>query len=183
VSETFDEDLLEDVDDDIVSRRSSSHPHKGWGRGWVIAAVVIGVVIGVWMAGRPADSTTDAPVVDPPVTAEPTYDPSVRQAELEDWLAQHPEDADAHLELGVILFNLDDLDGAKDEWTRVTELDPTSARAWYNLGFYYLYQDPPDYDMAREVWNTVVQLDPNSDLASTVLTHMTGLPESTETGG
>ena len=181
MSDFQDEDLLEEADDDIVSHRSSSHARSGWGRPRVIAAVLVGIVLGVWMAGKPSAEPVPVTTDEPAAAAQATVDPLVRKAELEARIAQHPDDADAHLELGVILFNEDDTEGAKAEWTTVTELDPASQRAWYNLGFYYLYQDPPDYDSARAVWNTVIQLDPDSDLAQTVLTHIGGLPESSET--
>jgi len=183
VREEADEDLLGEVDDDIVSlSRSSSHARGGMGTKWVIAAVLVGIVVGVWMAGKPSPDSVTAPAPTATASADLGEDPAVREAELVAWLAQYPDDADAHLELGVLYFNEDDLEGAKAEWTRVTELDPASARAWYNLGFYYLYQDPPDYASAKQAWNTVIEIDPTSDLAQTVQTHIGGLMDDPSSG-
>jgi len=185
VKEESEGDLLGEVDDDIVSSsRSSSHAHSGAGKTWVIVAVFVGIIVGVYMAGKPAEAPTAPTSTAPTSTGVGTEeDTEARKAELIALLTEDPSNADAHLELGVIYFNEDNLDSAKAEWTLVTGLDPTAARAWYNLGFYYLYQDPPDYASAREVWEKVVSLDPSSDLAQTVLNHMDAFddPSASET--
>ena len=198
MSDEPDEDLLKEYDDDIVwPRRSSSHAHSGVGKKWVAAAGVVGIIIGVWMAGKPgADSAAPTSAHGPSAVSAPAPgssatpdrgssaapDPargsSVRKAELIAWLTDHPSDTDAHLELGVIAFNDGDVESARAEWTLVTQLDPSSARAWYNLGFYYLSLDPPDEVSAQQAWTTVIGLDPESDLARSVQTHIGGLMDA-----
>jgi cytochrome c-type biogenesis protein CcmH/NrfG len=179
--------LLEEADDDIVSTHrpaSGTAPARAWGKPWIVGAVVVGIVVGVWMTGRGATSVDQ---LDPGAAdAQPSAvapeqseaDAAARQAELSARLAQDPADVEAHLELGVVLFNTGDLAGAKQQWTTVTDLDPSSAMAWYDLGFYYLMQSPPDYAGAEAVWRRVVELDPQSDLAMTAQSHLAGLVPS-----
>jgi cytochrome c-type biogenesis protein CcmH/NrfG len=187
-----DRELLEEGDDDIVTSRGSASGaagRRGWGKPWILAAVVVGIVIGVWMTGRDSAAPSDAPSAapsaapsDPVVATAPSPDPAARQADLEARLGLNPADVDAHLELGVILFNNGDLEAARAQWTTVTELDPSSALAWYDLGFYYLTQSPPDYAGAEAAWQRVIELDPQSDLAMTAQSHLAGLAPS-PTGG
>jgi superkiller protein 3 len=42
--------------------------------------------------------------------------------------------AEGHLDLGTVLYNVDDMDGAVASFTRAVELDPKSARAHESLG-------------------------------------------------
>jgi len=140
------------------------------------------MILGGWMAGKTTTASTSGSTTPSPTSSDtPTVDPVERQAELEARIAQYPDDADAHLELGTIFFNDEnDLDGAKSEWETVIQIDPTLAEAWYDLGFYYLYQDPPDYTTAQQMWDKVVELDPTSSLAQTVQTHLNGLLPSSD---
>lgn len=89
-------------------------------------------------------------------------------------LRLRPDDTDLLLAHGVDLFNLDDLPGAIAQWTRVTELKPTDAEAWYNIGWAHLQSDPPATDQADAAWEKVVELAPDSDMAKTVRTHLPG---------
>ncbi|MDR2975323.1 MAG: tetratricopeptide repeat protein [Propionibacteriaceae bacterium] len=208
------DDLLNEVDDDIVSSRraktvtateatkagrgsdspaSSGELDQTKARGglvaglpWVLVAVLVGIIIGmVWMVGRPTTAPSSSSSATEPVATE-TVDPAILRAEMEARIAVDPNDADAHLQLGVLLFNQDDMDGAKAEWDKVLAIDPTSTRAWYNLGFWYLYQTPSDNAKAKEAWNKVIELDPQSDLASSVEDHMSAITDpspSATTGG
>ena len=180
----YDDDvLLAESDDDIVSAHRVARPGKtGAATAWIIAAALVGIILGVWMAGRPADSQV-VPTGTPAATSPALIDPEVRRAELEAVLATSPDDVEANLELGVILYNLGEADSAKEYWETVILLDPTMAEAWYNLGFYYLGLDPPDYAKARIVWDKVVDLDPNSELSQVVLNHMSGVFPSDEPTG
>ena len=180
----YDDDvLLAESDDDIVSVRRSARTGKGGAATpWIIAAALVGIILGVWMAGRPADSPV-VPSSAPTTSAPVVVDAETRRAELEALLATSPDDADAHLELGVILYNLGEPDTAKEHWEEVILLNPALAEAWYNLGFYYLGLDPPDYTNAKIVWDKVVEIDPNSELSQTVLNHMGGIFPSDQATG
>lgn len=90
-------------------------------------------------------------------------------------LADHPDDVDARLALGVALFNQGDADTAQGQWERAAELDPTKAEPHYNLGFLHLSADPPDMDQVRAHWEQVLELDPDSSMAETISAHMGGL--------
>ncbi len=86
-----------------------------------------------------------------------------------------PGHVDARLALGVDLYNLDDVAEAITQWTEVTRIDPRQTEAWYNLGFAYLGQNPPDMPAVERCWNRVVELDPGSDMAQTVRGHLSRL--------
>lgn len=88
-------------------------------------------------------------------------------------LAERPDDVDARLALGVVLFNQGELEAAEQQWTRAGELDPTKAEPHYNLGFLHLSSDPPDMDRVEEHWSTVLELEPDSDMAATISNHLT----------
>ncbi|MDO5735734.1 MAG: tetratricopeptide repeat protein [Propionibacteriaceae bacterium] len=90
-------------------------------------------------------------------------------------LAEHPDDVDARLALGVALFDQGELDLAQVQWERASELDPAKAEPHYNLGFLHLSADPPDMDQVRVHWEKVLELDPESSMAKTISTHMGGL--------
>jgi len=162
--------LLQDQDDDIAS-----HPQPGVGARWVkplvVVALIVGIIGGVYIAGRPGSSQPDPESV----MAATEVDPIGRQAEVEAALAADPFDADAHLELGVILFNDGDLAGAYNHWLTVTQLDPENIRVWYNLGFYHLSTNPVDEAAAEAAWQQVINLDPESDLAGIVANHLEAL--------
>ena len=90
-------------------------------------------------------------------------------------LADHPDDMDARLALGVALFNQGEAAPAQEQWERAAELDPTKAEPHYNLGFLHLSADPPDMDLVELHWNKVIELDPDSDMAETISAHMGGV--------
>jgi cytochrome c-type biogenesis protein CcmH/NrfG len=151
------------------------------GRWVVVAGLLVGVAIGAWFAGRasvggeaPGASTTATAVAPDTATAvaTATSDPAERIAELETGLAADPDDTDALLELGVLLFEEGDYAGAGVNWLRVTQVEPDNAAAWFNLGFYYLSTDPADTAAARAAWEKVLELEPDSDMAATVESHM-----------
>ena len=181
-----DDDLLQESDDDIVASRkrkprAPKAPGKGLGQvGFtiiILLVILLGVALGSFLAnrGRPAASpSATSSDMQPADTA--SVDPQVRIMQLQDQIAANPNDTDARLELGVLLFqDANDLDGARDQWLAVTQIDPTNENAWYDLGFYYLSLDPPDCVSAGDVWNTVMELDPSGDNASNIMNHMSGL--------
>lgn len=96
-------------------------------------------------------------------------------------LADHPDDVDARLALGVVLFNQGDLEAAEEQWVTASELAPEKAEPHYNLGFLHLATDPPDMDLVEEHWNKVVELDPESSMAETISTHLGSFSESDPT--
>ncbi len=90
-------------------------------------------------------------------------------------LADHPDDIDARLALGVALFNQDEVVKAQEQWERAAELDPAKAEPHYNLGFLYLSEDPPDMEKVSQHWDKVLELEPASSMAETINAHMGGL--------
>ncbi len=95
------------------------------------------------------------------------------------WLGKlvelNPSDTDQRLILGVALYNDNQLDAAETQWLKVAEQAPTSADPWYNLGFLYLSQDPPNDTKAEQAWNKVLELAPNTELAAAVTKHLQSL--------
>ena len=172
-----DDDPSDVDDDDVVSNRASAGVQGSspvGGRYLVIAAIIVGVVFGVWFAGR--DQGPEASAETPNLGTETTDDESFdRMVQLEYELNKDPDNIEAHLELGVLLFNRRDVDGAKEHWDAVLELDSENPNAWYNLGFLSLSATPPDMEAAKDAWEKVVEYAPESDMAQTAAMHLSGL--------
>jgi cytochrome c-type biogenesis protein CcmH/NrfG len=90
-------------------------------------------------------------------------------------VAVDPGNVSARLALGASEFNLGDAADARRDWLRVIAADPKNVEAYYDLGFLYVSQEPPDMAGARKMWGKVVELAPNSSVAKTVATHLKGL--------
>lgn len=177
-------------DDALVRRRNVTTPadlrtepppfrasqRKGWHPSTVILAtlVVAALVFGVYWIGQPepepvvAQQAQMGAAQEAPVS---TVD-MARLAELEQLLAEDPTNVDAHLEIGVLLIGLGDLERAEHHWLRATMEAPENPQAWFNLGFLYLSQDPPDMEAAESAWRMVLQVAPESDEAEVVRGHM-----------
>jgi len=129
------------------------------------------------MMGKPATTSNSSnPSNAAAMPTSATTAPLPTKAELLARIDKDPNDAEAHLQLGLILFeDEDDYEGARQQWELVTQIDPTIAEAWYNLGFYYADKEPPDCANASAMWAKVVDINPQSDLANNVLNHMIGV--------
>ncbi len=79
---------------------------------------------------------------------------------MEQALALDPENVDARLALGASQFNLGDVSEARKQWERVISLDPKNVEAYYDLGFLYLSEDPPEMAKTKRMWRKVVELRP-----------------------
>ncbi|MDU0348496.1 tetratricopeptide repeat protein [Actinomyces sp. MRS3W] len=94
------------------------------------------------------------------------------------WLQQildvEPDNLDALLTIGVAEYQSSQYEAAETHWLRATEIDPDVAEPWYNLGFLYLAQTPPDTERARECWDKVLELAPDSEMAAAVRSHEDG---------
>jgi tetratricopeptide (TPR) repeat protein len=176
-------DELDEEDDDVIGARlharARSHPSRTsrWARTALVAAVALGAGFGIWFAGLDNHSAPDA-AGNPSLAAgnpDEDGDTAAYIAELRDTVDAEPSDIDARLKLGAALFNVSDLDGAKEQWDAVLALDPDQAIAWYNLGFFHMSSDPPDWDAVRASWQKVLEIDPTSSMAATVQTHLDGL--------
>ncbi|MCH8614161.1 tetratricopeptide repeat protein [Arsenicicoccus dermatophilus] len=90
-------------------------------------------------------------------------------------VAQRPTDTDMLLAAGVAHLNAGDRAQAKAQWERAIALEPKKAEAYYDLGFLYLTQTPPDSARAKQMWDKVVELDGNGPLSQKVQNHMGAL--------
>ncbi len=81
------------------------------------------------------------------------------------------------------MYNQDKAAEAEKQWRQVIAVDPKSAEAYYDLGFLYLSQNPPDITKVRAEWNKVIEIEPNSDLAKRVITHLQSLEGSPAPSG
>lgn len=90
-----------------------------------------------------------------------------------------PDDSEVLLSLGVAEYSLNDYDAAEQHWLRATEVAPELPEPWYNLGFLYLAQTPPDYVAVENAWAKVVEVAPDSELAQTAAAHLERFKAST----
>ncbi|MDU0967514.1 MAG: tetratricopeptide repeat protein [Actinomycetaceae bacterium] len=151
--------------------------------GSIALAVIIGivacavVVLAVYVLGRPqmpANHPDVAASQTMPSEAETTMSASERAekvATLKRAIDKDPQDEKSRLELGVVLFEGDDLAGAKEQWDKVLEIDPNNAEVYFNLGFWYLSQDPPNKAEANKAWDRVLALEPQSEMAQIIQMH------------
>jgi tetratricopeptide (TPR) repeat protein len=97
---------------------------------------------------------------------------------MEHAIAIDPENVRARLALGAAKFNLGDAADARRDWLRVIAADPENVEAYYDLGFLYLSENPPDTARAKKMWRKVVEIaPPGSSVAKTVAAHLKGLKE------
>lgn len=98
------------------------------------------------------------------------------------WMKQavaiEPGNVKARLALGASEFNIGDVGDARRDWQRVIALDPENVEAYYDLGFLYVSEDPPEMAKVKRMWGKVVALAPDSRVAKTVATHLKGLEKS-----
>ncbi|MDR1513887.1 MAG: hypothetical protein LBS56_10505 [Propionibacteriaceae bacterium] len=180
-------DVGDEADDDIVAWRQrrakavAATPRAHAGPRWlIVAALLVGVATGAWFAGRYSARPDPDPTASASVDAgQATADTAAREAELRATLAQDPDDVDALLELGVLVFEEGDYAEAGELWRHVTDLDPDQPEAWFNLGFYHLSVEPTDVAAARAAWAKVIELAPDTDMATTAQAHLTNLAEAT----
>ena len=81
---------------------------------------------------------------------------SLRQAVL-----SSPLDAGAHLEYGVVLLDLQKDSLALAEFQQAIRLNPSLARAWDRLGFYYATRGR-NYAQSEEALSKAVALEPDN---------------------
>ena len=80
---------------------------------------------------------------------------SVRKG-YEDFLARHPDSAPGHLAYGSFLHDMNEEDGAADQYEKARQLDPKNPAAWNNLANYFGEHGPvtnafADYAQAIEL--------------------------------
>jgi tetratricopeptide (TPR) repeat protein len=83
-----------------------------------------------------------------------------------------PDDVEVLLSLGVAEYSLNNYSAAEQHWLRATEVAPELPEPWYNLGFLYMAQTPPDYAGVERAWGKVVEIAPDSELAQTAAAHL-----------
>ncbi|QWR78205.1 tetratricopeptide repeat protein [Candidatus Magnetomonas plexicatena] len=85
-------------------------------------------------------------------------------AALKKAIAINPRFLQAHINLGtILLFQLNDVAGAKDEFSRALQISPENAAAFNGLGVAYAYMG--DVDKAIELLQKAVKLAPDMEMA------------------
>ena len=72
-----------------------------------------------------------------------------------------PSNPDAHLELGRVLYERNDVNGAIAETEKVLVLNPNQVDALYNLGA--IYANLGNRERARSLWSKAVAVDPSAE--------------------
>ncbi|NLF83159.1 MAG: tetratricopeptide repeat protein [Candidatus Gastranaerophilales bacterium] len=78
-------------------------------------------------------------------------------------IRQNPQDASAHMNLGVVLQKKGDLDGALREYKIAESINPNDITTRLNI--VTLYQAKKDYKTAIKAYNTILQVKPDHLLA------------------
>lgn len=139
-----------------------------------VAAIAV-VVLGVYVLGKPDTQASPHPTAAASEHGERSAsERAARLVEVRRAIEADPNNMDARLELGVLLFENEDLAGAKEQWERVVAAQPDNARVHFNLGFWYLSQDPSDKEGADREWDRVLELAPDSDMARIISMHRGG---------
>lgn len=153
-------------------------PRSRTGLWFVLILVIVATIsalAAVWYVGRdtpdPGSSSSQAAEGEPMTEAQA----AARIAELKVQLDKEPENTDARSELALLHFEAGDIKAAKEQWIKVTEIDPKRVDAWFNLGFAYYSSTPSDPESAKAAWQKVVDLDPDSQVAQTAKTHIQGM--------
>jgi tetratricopeptide (TPR) repeat protein len=87
-------------------------------------------------------------------------------------LAYDPTNAAALVGRGAARYRLEDASAAESDWRAAIAADPNYQEAYFDLGFMYLEQQPPDMDKVIEMWTKVVAIDPNTDIANYAKIHL-----------
>jgi tetratricopeptide (TPR) repeat protein len=82
---------------------------------------------------------------------------------LREAVKNEPTNQDAHLELGRVLYERKDVDGAMAETEKVLNLNPRQVDALYNMGA--IYANLGNAERARTYWAKAVEADPRADSA------------------
>jgi tetratricopeptide (TPR) repeat protein len=85
----------------------------------------------------------------------------------EDLLKKHADAAPVHTDLGKCYKIRGKASMAKAEFKRATEVEPTYAEGWYELGA--MYQSDKEYDLASQAFSRFIQLAPYSEKKDAVL--------------
>lgn len=80
---------------------------------------------------------------------------------LREAVQSEPSNQDAHLELGRVLYERNDVGGSIAETEKVLSLNPKQIDALYNLGAIYANLGNPQ--RARSYWSRAVAIDPAAD--------------------
>jgi len=80
-----------------------------------------------------------------------------------EYLAQHPDDANARVDLGICFKETGNFEDARKEMQKALEFEPKHLFAHYNLGIVYLSNG--DIAKANEWFKKVIAIDPKSEVA------------------
>lgn len=80
---------------------------------------------------------------------------------LREAVKTEPSSQEAHLELGRLLYERKDVNGAIAETEKVLTLNPKQVDALYNMGA--IYANLGNAERARSYWSKAVQIDPSAD--------------------
>ena len=143
----------------------------------LVCAMLVGMGAAFALGGSKATLPADHPDIHAMMSGAQAPSVSVEEwatamASLEDALEANPDDIEAHLEIGMLLFDMGNTETAMEHWNRVVELAPNDARGWYYMGFGRLAAHPSDPEGAKAAWEQAISIDPQSDIAATLDEHL-----------
>jgi tetratricopeptide (TPR) repeat protein len=95
---------------------------------------------------------------------------------LQEVINNEPDNADAHVELGRVLYEKGDRGGASVETEKALAINPKHVDALYNLGA--IFANAGDIERARSYWRSAMTADPKSASGEQARQSLARLPEA-----
>ena len=83
-------------------------------------------------------------------------------------IKKDPKDINTWLDLALQYKTINDIEGAREVWTYLTEAAPKQALSFYNLGYLY-HISLKEYPKAEENFKKALEIDPNQEIYYTGL--------------
>ncbi len=132
--------------------------------GTIVLCLVIGFVSGtIYSSFKLAPVQSGAPANTKGAPQNSSPDLSAKMLQLEQYLQQHPKDAEAWAQMGHLFFDTHQYADAIKAYTRSLEIQPDNPPVITDMGVMYRRNKQPE--KAVEAFDRAIQVDPNFETA------------------